>query len=413
MTCRFCHTSLEHVFIDLFNSPASNSFLTAEQLNEPEMFYPLKVFTCPTCFLVQVDEYKKSDAIFDSDYVYFSSFSTSWLAHSKRYVEAMTKRFGLNEQSLVVELASNDGYLLQYFVERQIPVLGIEPTANTAAVAIEKGVTTITRFFGTKLARELTEQGTQRNAARADLLLGNNVLAHVPDIVDFVKGMKILLKPEGVITMEFPHLLQLVENNQFDTIYHEHFSYLSFTTVQQVFAAQGLALFDVDELPTHGGSLRIYAKHEADQSKAIQPNVAAMVQKEANTGLTTMAYYEGFQQRALQVKLDLLDFLSQQKRAGKSVAAYGAAAKGNTLLNYCGVKSDLVEFVVDANPAKQGKFLPASHIPVVDEATLRARKPDFVLILPWNLRDEITKQLSYISQWGGKFVVPIPELKVL
>ncbi|WP_375447430.1 methyltransferase domain-containing protein [uncultured Fibrella sp.] len=408
MNCRFCHTPLEHVFIDLFNSPASNSFLTAEQLNEPETFYPLKVFTCPTCFLVQVDEYKKSDAIFDSDYVYFSSFSTSWLAHSKRYVEAITDRFGLNGQSLVVEVASNDGYLLQYFVEKQIPVLGIEPTANTAAVAIEKGVTTITRFFGTELASELKSQGTG-----ADLLLGNNVLAHVPNIVDFVKGIQLLLNPEGVVTMEFPHLLQLVENNQFDTIYHEHFSYLSFTTVQQLFAAQGLTLFDVEELPTHGGSLRIYAKHEADDSKAISANVPAMLQKEAETGLTTMAYYEGFQQRALNVKLDLLDFLSQQKRAGKSVAAYGAAAKGNTLLNYCGVKSDLIEFVVDANPAKQQKFLPASHIPVVDEATLRARKPDFVLILPWNLRDEITKQLAYISEWGGQFVVPIPEVKVL
>ncbi len=408
MNCRFCHTPLEHVFIDLFNSPASNSFLTAEQLNEPETFYPLKVFTCPTCFLVQVDEYKKSDAIFDSDYVYFSSFSTSWLAHSKRYVEAMTERFGLNEQSLVVEVASNDGYLLQYFVEKQIPVLGIEPTANTAAVAIDKGVTTITRFFGTELAHELAEQGTQ-----VDLLLGNNVLAHVPDIVDFVKGMKILLKPEGVVTMEFPHLLQLVENNQFDTIYHEHFSYLSFTTVSQIFAAQGLVMFDVDELPTHGGSLRIYARHEDDDSKVISPNVAAMLKKEATTGLTTMAYYEGFQQRALQVKLDLLDFLIKQKLAGKSVAAYGAAAKGNTLLNYCGVKSDLIDFVVDANPAKQNKFLPASHIPVVDEATLRATKPDFVLLLPWNLREEITKQLSYISDWGGQFVVPIPEVKVL
>ncbi|NID11898.1 class I SAM-dependent methyltransferase [Fibrivirga algicola] len=408
MTCRFCHTPLEHVFIDLFNSPASNSFLTAQQLNEPETFYPLKVFTCPTCFLVQVDEYKKSDAIFDSEYVYFSSFSTSWLAHSKRYVEAMTKRFGLNSQSLVVEVASNDGYLLQYFVEKQIPVLGIEPTANTASAAIDKGVTTITRFFGTELATELRSQGTG-----ADLLLGNNVLAHVPNIVDFVKGMQILLNPEGVVTMEFPHLLQLVENNQFDTIYHEHFSYLSFTTVSQIFAAQGLTMFDVEELPTHGGSLRIYAKHETDQGKAISPSVAAMIQKEADTGLTTMAYYKGFQQRALNVKLDLLDFLTTQKRAGKSVAAYGAAAKGNTLLNYCGVKSDLIDFVVDANPAKQNKFSPASHILVVDEATLKARKPDFVLILPWNLRDEITKQLSYISEWGGQFVVPIPEVNVL
>ena len=408
MTCRFCHTSLEHVFIDLFNSPASNSFLRAEQLNEPETFYPLKVFTCPTCFLVQVDEYKKSDVIFDSDYVYFSSFSSSWLAHSKRYVEAMTERFGLNAQSLVIEVASNDGYLLQYFVEKQIPVLGIEPTTNTAAAAIKKGVTTITRFFGTELARELAEQGT-----RADLLLGNNVLAHVPDIVDFVAGMAILLKPDGVVTMEFPHLMRLVENNQFDTIYHEHFSYLSFTTVSQIFAAQGLLLFDVDELPTHGGSLRIYAKHKADQSKPISINVSAMLQKEADAGLTTMAYYEGFQQRALRVKLDLLDFLTRQKRAGKTVAAYGAAAKGNTLLNYCGVKSDLIDFVVDANPAKQNKFMPASHIPVLSEAVLKARKPDFVLILPWNLRDEITKQLAYIADWGGQFVVPIPEVKVL
>ena len=408
MTCRFCHTPLEHVFIDLFNSPASNSFLTADQLNEPEVFYPLKVFTCPECWLVQVDEYKKSDAIFDNEYVYFSSYSTSWLAHAKRYVDAMTDRFGLNEQSLVVEVASNDGYLLQYFVEKQIPVLGIEPTANTAAVAMEKGVTTLPRFFGTELARELVGQGTQ-----ADLLLGNNVLAHVPDIVDFVRGMALILKPDGVITMEFPHLLQLVANNQFDTIYHEHFSYLSFTTVQRIFAAQGLTLFDVDELFTHGGSLRIYARHEAHTEQAIRPSVAAMVQQEADAGLTTMAYYHNFQQRALGVKLDLLDFLIRQKRAGKTVAAYGAAAKGNTLLNYCGVKSDLIDFVVDANPAKQDKFLPASHIPVVNEAVLRAEQPDFVLILPWNLRDEITKQLSYISEWGGQFVVPIPAVTVL
>lgn len=413
MNCRFCHTPLNHVFIDLFNSPASNSFLTAEQLNEPETFYPLKVYTCPTCFLVQVDEYKKSDAIFDSEYVYFSSFSTSWLAHSKRYVEAMTARFGLDAQSQVIEVASNDGYLLQYFVEKGVPVLGIEPTANTAAVAIAKGVPSITRFFGTEFARELTAEGKQWNATRADLLLGNNVLAHVPDIVDFVAGMALALKPTGVVTMEFPHLLQLVENNQFDTIYHEHFSYLSFTTVRQIFTAQGLTLFDVEELPTHGGSLRIFARHTADASKAISPNVPAMLQKETDTGLTTMAYYEGFQQRALTVKLDLLDFLTKQKRAGKTVAAYGAAAKGNTLLNYCGIKSDLIDFVVDANPAKQDKFMPASHIPVVTEAILKQRQPDFVLILPWNLRDEITKQLSYIQEWGGQFVVPIPEVKVL
>jgi 2-polyprenyl-3-methyl-5-hydroxy-6-metoxy-1,4-benzoquinol methylase len=408
MTCRFCQTPLSHVFIDLFNSPASNSFLTADQLNEPETFYPLKVFTCPSCYLVQVDEYKKSDAIFDSEYVYFSSFSTSWLAHSRRYVEAMTERFGLNAASQVIEVASNDGYLLQYFVQRGIPVLGIEPTANTAAAAIEKGVPSLTRFFGRQLARELAAEGKQ-----ADLLLGNNVLAHVPDIVDFVAGMAIALKPTGVITMEFPHLLQLVENNQFDTIYHEHFSYLSFTTVRQLFAAQGLTLFDVEELPTHGGSLRIYARHAANEALPISNNVPLMMQKEAATGLTTMAYYEGFQQRAMQVKLDLLTFLTDQKRAGKRVAAYGAAAKGNTLLNYCGVKSDLIEFVVDANPAKQGKYLPASHIPVVSEGVLKERQPDFVLILPWNLRDEITQQLAYVRAWGGQFVVPIPAVTVL
>ena len=407
MNCRFCQTPLEDVFIDLVNSPASNSFLTHEQLNEPETFYPLKVYTCPTCFLVQIDEYKKSDAIFDSEYVYFSSFSTSWLAHAKRYVDKVTDRFGLDKNAQVIEIASNDGYLLQYFHEKNIPVLGIEPTANTAAVAISKGIPSISRFFGTQLARELAEQGTY-----ADLLLGNNVLAHVPDIVDFVAGMKIVLKPSGVITMEFPHLLNLVEENQFDTIYHEHFSYLSFHTVSQIFAAQGLVMFDVEEIPTHGGSLRIYAKHADNDKLAISPNVAALINKEATTGLTTMDYYSGFQDKAEQIKLDLLSFLVEQKRAGKSVAAYGAAAKGCTLLNFCGIKNDLIEFVVDANPAKQDKFLPASHIPVVQEMVLKTQKPDYVLILPWNLRDEITTQLAYIREWGGQFVVAIPELTV-
>lgn len=408
MNCRFCKTPLEHVFIDLVNSPASNSFLTREQLNEPETFYPLKVYTCPACFLVQIDEYKKSDAIFDNDYVYFSSFSTSWLAHAKRYVDKMTERFSLNKESQVIEIASNDGYLLQYFLEKQLSVLGIEPTANTAAVAIEKGIPSITRFFGTELARELVEQGTT-----ADLLLGNNVLAHVPDIVDFVAGMKIILKPTGVITMEFPHLLNLIEQSQFDTIYHEHFSYLSFHTVSQIFAAQGLVMFDVDEIPTHGGSLRIYAKHVDAATLPISDNVAALLKKEEEKGLTTLDYYAGFQNKAEQIKLKLLRFLIDQKEAGKSVAAYGAAAKGNTLLNFCGVKHDLIEYVVDANPAKQNKFLPASHIPVVDEDMLKASKPDYVLILPWNLRDEITKQLAYIRDWDGQFVVAIPELTIL
>jgi len=408
MQCRFCKTTLNDVFIDLVNSPASNSFLRQEQLDEPETFYPLKVYTCPNCFLVQLDEYKKSDTIFNSEYVYFSSFSTSWLEHSRQYTETMTERFGLNKDSLVVELASNDGYLLQYFKQKGIPVLGVEPTANTARVAMEKGIDTVVDFFGVRLAARLAAENK-----KADLLLGNNVLAHVPDIVDFVGGMKGLLKDNGVITMEFPHLMQLVDNNQFDTIYHEHFSYLSFYTVQKIFASQGLELFDVDELPTHGGSLRIYGKHADDQTKLVSPRVAALLEKEIGKGMTGLAYYDHFQQKALSVKMDLLQFLIEQKKAGKAVAAYGAAAKGNTLLNYCGVKNDLVEFVVDANPHKQDKWLPASHIPVVAEPHLKARKPDYVLILPWNLRAEITQQLAYIRDWGGKFVIPIPQLEII
>jgi 2-polyprenyl-3-methyl-5-hydroxy-6-metoxy-1,4-benzoquinol methylase len=408
MKCRFCKNNLESVFIDLGNSPASNSFLTADQLNEPEIFYPLKVYTCDKCFLVQVDEYKKSDAIFDSGYVYFSSYSKSWLAHAKEYTQLMTKRFGYNDQSLVVEIASNDGYLLQYFKEQNIPVLGIEPTGNTARVAQEKGIQTVVDFFGVRLAKDLIAKGIQ-----ADLLLGNNVLAHVPDIVDFVAGMKILLKAGGVITMEFPHLMQLIDNNQFDTIYHEHFSYLSFHTVQQIFASQGLQLFDVDEIPTHGGSLRIYAKHEKDNTHSVSENVAALLKKETDKGLTSLPYYNHFQQKAFTVKLDLIDFLIHQKKAGRSVAAYGAAAKGNTLLNYCGIKNDLINFVVDANPHKQDKFLPASHIPVVNENFLKEQRPDYIIILPWNLKEEITEQLSYIKDWGGKFVVPIPSLEII
>ncbi|GGA86331.1 class I SAM-dependent methyltransferase [Puia dinghuensis] len=408
MQCRFCKTVLKDVFIDLVNSPASNSFLSPEQLNEPEVFYPLKVYTCPACFLVQIDEYKKSDAIFNSEYVYFSSFSTSWLEHSRKYTDTMTERFGLNDRSLVVELASNDGYLLQYFKEKRVPVLGIEPTANTAKVAMEKGIDTVVDFFGVRLAARLAKENK-----KADLLLGNNVLAHVPDIVDFVAGMKLLLNETGVITMEFPHLMQLVDNNQFDTIYHEHFSYLSFYTVQKIFRSQGLELFDVEELPTHGGSLRIYAGHAEDKSKTISARVAALLEKEAGKGMTTLAYYDHFQAKALEVKMALTAFLIEQKKAGKRVVAYGAAAKGNTLLNYCGIKNDLLEYVVDRNPHKQNKWLPASHIPVVAEARLKDDRPDFVLLLPWNLRDEITKQLAYIRDWGGKFVIPIPCLEII
>jgi len=408
MKCRFCKSELSNVFIDLINSPASNSFLTKEELNEPELFFPLKVYTCHTCFLVQVEEYKKSDAIFDNDYVYFSSYSTSWLAHASRYTEKMISRFNFNENSKVIEIASNDGYLLQYFHEKNIPVLGIEPTANTAEVALNKGIKTITEFFGVKLAKELVSKGIQ-----ASLLLGNNVLAHVPDIVDFVSGMKILLKEDGVITMEFPHLMQLVDNNQFDTIYHEHFSYLSFYTVKQIFESCGLSLFDVEEIPTHGGSLRIYAKHEEDAGKEISQNVADLINKEMAKGMNKPAYYQNFQQKALQVKLNFTEFLIKQKKAGKKVAAYGAAAKGNTLLNYCGIKNDLIEFVADANPHKQNKYLPASHIPVVSEDELKQAKPDFVIIFPWNIKEEVIKQLSYIKDWNGKFVIPIPQLEVI
>ena len=407
MQCRFCKTELSHVFIDLFNSPASNSFLTAEQLNEPETFYPLKVYTCHKCFLVQVDEYKKSDAIFDSNYVYFSSYSTSWLKHAKQYTEMMTKRYGYNQDSLIIEVASNDGYLLQYFNQNNIPVLGIEPTANTAEAAKAKGVHSVIDFFGVRLATELVAKNI-----KADLLLGNNVLAHVPDIVDFVGGMKIILKEDGVVTMEFPHLMQLVDNNQFDTIYHEHFSYLSFTAVKQIFESQGLKLFDVDQIPTHGGSLRIYAKHKEDSSKEISANVKVVLELEAAKGMNGLDYYDGFQEKAFKVKSDLLSFLIEQKNAGATVAAYGAAAKGNTLLNYCGVKADLIDFVVDANPHKQNKFLPASHIPVMNEDHLKAAKPDYVIILPWNLKEEITQQLSYIREWGAKFVVPIPVVEI-
>jgi len=409
MQCRFCNTELEHTFIDLVNSPASNSFLTKEQLNEPEVFYPLKVYTCHNCFLVQLDEFKKSDTIFNNDYVYFSSYSTSWLQHAKQYSNLMVKRFGFNEESQVIEIASNDGYLLQYFKEKNIPVMGIEPAANTAEVAIGKGIKTIVEFFGVELADRLVNHWE----VKADLLLGNNVLAHVPDIVDFVKGMKIILADNGVITMEFPHLMQLVDNNQFDTIYHEHFSYLSFHTVKQIFEAYGLVLFDVDELPTHGGSLRIYAKHTEDSSKPISTNVKALLDKEEAKGVISLTYYDNFQQKALQVKLDIISFLIEKKRAGKKIVAYGAAAKGNTLLNYCGIKNDLIDFVADANPNKQEKWLPASHIPVMNEDHLKANKPDYVMILPWNLKDEITAQLSYIRAWGGQFIIPIPKLQVI
>lgn len=408
MKCRFCQAPLEFVFIDLGNSPASNSFLTASQLNEAEVFYPLKVFVCNKCFLVQLDEFKKSESIFSDDYVYFSSFSNSWLQHASDYTSMMIERFNFNSESLVAEVASNDGYLLQYFKRAGIPTLGIEPTENTANAAREKGINTIIRFFGEKLANELVNEGR-----KANLIVGNNVLAHVPDIVDFVKGLKLYLEDNGVITIEFPHLMQLVKFNQFDTIYHEHFSYLSLFIVKEIFESQGLEIFDVDEIVTHGGSLRIFAKHNSDKTKIIKPSVGELLAKELSSKLTTVEGYENFQQRAFDVKIQLIEFLIEQKKLSKSVVAYGAAAKGNTLLNYCGVKNDFIEYVVDANPHKQGKYLPASHIPVYDESYLKNTKPDFIIILPWNLEKEITEQLNYVKDWGAKFIIPIPYLKVI
>lgn len=403
MKCRFCKEELKIEFVDLINQPASNSYLSKEQLNEPEVFYPLKIFVCSSCKLVQVDEYKKSDEIFDNDYAYFSSYSTSWLAHAKNYVNSMTERLLLDQNSHVMEIASNDGYLLQFFKEKNIPCLGIEPTSNTASVARDKGIDVIEEFFGSHLAKSLV---------KSDLILGKNVLAHVPDINDFVKGLKIALKPSGTVTMEFPHLLNLIRENQFDTIYHEHFSYLSFHSVKQIFENQGLKLYDVEIYPTHGGSIRIFATHK-DHSIEISKNVDNLLNEEKSYGLFNIEIYKGFQQKTDKVKNDLLNFLLQAKEDNKIVAAYGAAAKGNTLLNYAGIKSDLVNFVVDKSPHKQGKYLPASHIPIVNEAEILKSKPDYILILPWNLKDEIIEQLNYIQEWNGKFVVAVPELKII
>ncbi|MEW6552581.1 MAG: class I SAM-dependent methyltransferase [Campylobacterota bacterium] len=402
MNCRFCKAELKDIFLDLVNSPASNSFLCKEHLCEPELFYPLKVYVCPECKLVQVDEYKKSYDIFNRDYAYFSSYSTSWLEHAKNYVEMIIKKLLLDENSLVTEIASNDGYLLQYFKREQIPCLGIEPTSSTAKVAKEKCIEVIEDFFGSSLAMTLE---------KSDLILGNNVLAHVPDINDFVKGLKIALKENGTITMEFPHLLNIIEKNQFDTIYHEHFSYFSFYTVQQIFEMHRLKLYDVEKLSTHGGSLRIYATHkESDIVESV--NVENLLEEERSFGLFDMEVYKGFQEKANKVKYDLLAFLLQAKKDNKKVVAYGAAAKGNTLLNYAGIKNDLIEYVVDKSPYKQGKYLPASHIPIVKEEKIQELKPDYILILPWNIRDEIIIQLDYAKKWNCKFVVAVPRLEI-
>ncbi len=405
--CRFCGTRLRHTFVDLGMSPLCQTHISPEQLNHMEPFYPLHSYVCHECFLVQLDEYVAPGDIF-TEYAYFSSYSDSWVAHARRYAEAMTRRLSLGAHSRVVEIASNDGYLLQHFVRLGIPVLGVEPAANVAQVAREKGIPTTVRFFGRNTAREIVEETGQ-----ADLLLGNNVLAHVPRLNDFVAGMKALLKPSGVITMEFPHLYRLMERNQFDTIYHEHFSYFSFFTVEKVFAAQGLTVFDVQEIETHGGSLRIFARHAHNDALPVTPAVGELRQRELNSGVARLETYGAFADQVRETKRAILAFLIEAKRAGKTIVGYGAPGKGNTLLNYCGIRQDFLDYTVDRSPYKQGKFTPGTRIPILAPERIRETRPDYVFILPWNLTDEILGQMSCVREWGGKFVVPIPKVRVL
>jgi SAM-dependent methyltransferase len=404
--CRFCATALHHTFVDLGMSPLCESYLRADQLNQMEPFYPLRAWVCGKCFLVQLEEYVTPERIF-SEYAYFSSYSDSWLKHAEGYTNLMIERFGLNKESCVVELASNDGYLLQYFIQKGIPSLGIEPAANVAAFAAKKGVPTLVKFFDRELARQLAAEGRA-----ADLILGNNVLAQVPDLNSFVAGMKILLKPQGVITMEFPHLMRLMAQNQFDTIYHEHFSYFSLWTAEKIFAAHGIVLFDVEELPTHGGSLRIYGKHAEDSSKDLTGRFAESHARECAAGVDRLDTYSDFSQQVKETKWALLDFLIHARREGKTIAGYGAPGKGNTLLNYCGIRTDFIDYTVDRNPHKHGKFLPGTHIPILPPERIRETRPDYLLILPWNLKNEIIEQNSFIREWGGQFIVPIPQVRV-
>jgi len=406
LVCSHCAEPLRHTFVDLGKSPLCETYLRADQLNDMEPFYPLHVRVCEKCFLVQLPEYVRPENIF-SEYAYFSSFSDSWLAHARRYTEKMIERLRLTGASQVVEIASNDGYLLQYFVAQGIPALGIEPAANVAAAAVKRGVKSVVRFFGRDTARDLVADGI-----RPDLLLGNNVLAHVPDINDFVGGMKILLGPQGVITMEFPHLLRLIEDNQYDTIYHEHFSYLSLTAVSRIFNAHGLTVFDVDELPTHGGSLRIYARHSERTDAPMTAAVERLLAVEREAGFLTMDFYKNFGEAVMASKRRLLEFLIKAKDEGRTVVAYGAPGKGNTLLNYCGIRTDLIAYAVDRNPYKHGRFTPGTHIPIFPPDRIAETRPDYVLILPWNLKDEIMVQLASIREWGGQFVVPIPRVQV-
>ena len=406
-TCRFCGRSLEHVFVDLGLSPLANSFLKPEQLDDDEPKFPLTVYVCAGCLLVQLPEFESPENIF-SDYAYFSSFADTWLAHVERYAADMTERFGLGSESRVVEIASNDGHLLRGFKKRGIPVLGIEPAANVARAAEEIGVPTLVRFFGSELARELAGEGRQ-----ADLLAGNNVLAHVPDLNDFVAGMRILLAPDGILTMEFPHLARLMAENQFDTIYHEHFSYFSFRTVREVFAAHELTLFDVEELPTHGGSLRIYGRHADDHARPVTDRVAELLERERAEGFDDLDHYLSFDRRVREVRRALLEFLDGARAAGQRVAAYGAPAKGNTLLNYCGIGTDLVPFTVDRSPHKQGLYLPGTHLPIHPPSKIFEERPDYLLILAWNFKREIMEQMAGIREWGGRFVVAIPTTRVI
>lgn len=407
MKCRHCAVPLELTLVDLGSAPPSNAYLTAQTLHAPETWFPLRVLVCEQCWLAQTEDFARADDLFDAEYAYFSGFSSSWLAHCERYVSDMAARFGLGAGSHVVEVAANDGYLLQYVKARGIPCTGIEPTASTAAAARARGIPIVEDFFGVRLAKELASQGRQ-----ADLMAANNVLAHVPDINDFAAGFAHLLKPQGVATFEFPHLMRLVAENQFDTIYHEHFSYLSLGTVSRIFAGAGLAVFDVEELPTHGGSLRVYAQRADGGRQPRSGRVDALLRREAQAGMLETDFYADFQARTDKVKNDFLAFLLEMKREGKRVAAYGAAAKGNTLLNYAGVRPDLIPFVVDRNPAKQGKYLPGSRIPIVGEERLKEARPDCIVLLPWNLREEVMAQLAYARAWGARFVTAVPVLEM-
>ncbi len=404
--CRFCGAGLQRTFVDLGMSPLCETYPSPADLNRGEVYYPLHVYVCEECFLVQLEQYESAENIF-SDYAYFSSYSDSWLKHADHYCNKMMTRIGLNGQSFVVEVASNDGYLLQYFVKRNVPVLGIEPASNVAKVAVEKGVPTLVRFFGAQLAEELAAEGRC-----ADLVLGNNVLAQVPDLNDFVEGLKILLKPDGVLTLEFPHLLRLIQRNEFDTIYHEHFSYFSMISTVRILEAHGLKVFDVEELMSHGGSLRVYACRAESQTHDIEPKVRELIAEEQRAGLASVEGYDSFARQVKQTKLALVDFLLTAAQQGKSVAGYGAPGKSATLLHYCGIGKDLIEYTVDRSQYKQGRFLPGTHIPIYDPSRIRETKPDYVVILPWNLKDEIMEQLQFIREWGGRFVVPIPKVAV-